>query len=589
MKARNLLFFVVLLTLTACSDGGDTTTDTTIDTTTDTDIPVPEVTILFNKLGSVGLTPVKKVGDQWVPACMGDEERIRLDFVLQSTDRNSKESDCSKEDCDLQIRPDEDFIAAKPVSLTGDGALTKEHFEVTSDCLSLHNGTTIASESCEPMPNRQIEGPSVSIEELGFTDHLLGKGRGTPVGVAILIDQSGSTSGLVDPDSCLEGKAGSHDFGTNFSTCASDSNSLRLSAAKNLIQQMNGTDPVIVFSFGENQTPNVGVVCDVPGVDDETNPFLLENCYSTDKSYAIGDAASGTLGAVDKLQGKGGGRSNLWTAVDQVWDYMIEKGETARHIVVITDGPDTCDAESEAFQHCFDIEVMGAGPASQAACTNTQSFVAVRTKIEESVASGKPNSHVSFLHFQSKAYPDIDPRMQQVSCLTGGQYQFLNFNQIAPNGSDRKKALNNATTRLRYTMGGVWSLVADIAALTGDPSSGDAVVNKGATYSLAGSVSMKSSPLKEGESLSSFGTGAGNLDERLHVTRSCVPDPDSGEGDDCGFRCSAQTSTRILPAHGSSCVDGTGVCCVGFCTVGDSFCTEQNPDPPSGMDHSLCP
>ena len=235
--------------------------------------------VYFNQVQLVGMTPVKQVdvpgvGPQWVPACKGDGERIRLDFVLQSTDRNTEESDCSKEDCDLQIRPGEDPVNKNIVYLGSEGTLSEEHFDLTVDCLSEHSGGAIAPLSCSQIANKQVDEPNVAIEQLGFTDHLGGQGRGTPVGVAILVDQSGSTSGIVDPDSCLEGKAGSFDTGDSISACQSDQKSLRLAAAKNLINQLNADDSVIVFAFGEDETPNVRVVCDVPGVDEETNAFL---------------------------------------------------------------------------------------------------------------------------------------------------------------------------------------------------------------------------------------------------------------------------------------------------------------------------
>lgn len=559
--------------------------------------------VYFNQVQLVGMTPVKQVevpglGPQWVPACNGDEERIRLDFVLQSTDRDTAESNCSKEDCDLQIRPGEDPINKNIIYLGSEGTLSEEHFELTAECLSEHSGGALAPISCTSIASQQVKQPSVSIQELGFTDHLDGQGRGTPVGVAILIDQSGSTSGIVDPNSCLEGKAGSFDTGDSISECQSDQKSLRLAAAKNLINQLNAEDSVIVFAFGEDETPNVRVVCDYPGVDEETNQFLLDNCYSSNKSYAIGappppNAIVTESGPIDALQGKGSSRSNLWTAIDEVWEYMLAKKQVAKHLVILTDGPDTCRPESESYQHCFEVHNVEptAGPQPQEPCGASKTFESTRSTIEQSVAGGTGDMHISFIHFQSRAYDDIDPRMQQISCLTSGHYQFLNFNLIPSEGSDRKKALNNATNRIRYTFGGFWTLRTDISSLTEDPDTSDAIVNKGSTYSLKGSLTLKASPLKQADTLTHFGTGNANLDERLHYTRSCVVDADcgTGAGVDCATRCSPETGTCIPAAQGSSCEGGTGTCCVGSCVLNTSFCQAQNPDPPQNLSHSLCP
>ena len=166
------------------------------------------------------------------------------------------------------------------------------------------------------------------------------------------------------------------------------------------------------------------------------------------------------------------GRSNLWQALDLSFKYMKLQGEVARHIVVVTDGTDTCTAESTDFQHCFTNDGAGEGPTAQSPCASAVSFNALRTEVEAYIAERRANQlpndlHISFVHFQSPGYPEHDARMQQLACLTGGNYTFVNSNRLS---AERAEAMTNAMTRLRYSLSGHWGLVTGISEYTADPA-----------------------------------------------------------------------------------------------------------------------
>ena len=563
--------------------------------------------VRFSEVLVVDVTPVKEVTTQdgsnhWVPSCLPNDvlpaatsdQRIRFNMVLKSSDRGNPNQTCAEKDCDRQIRPGEPISTGDVIFNEGsDSTIKVGDFEMALQCVSLNEGGEAAPAGCPSIANQQVAAPDASLIELDFVDHMVNskgesQGRDAPVGVAILIDQSGSISGsTTDRDSCLEGEAGHVDPHTaNFDICKSDAGDVRIAAAKTLLDLLNKDEKAIIFSFGEEETPNVKVACDVPNVDSQTEEYKLEKCYTTNRSYATEQNTPGLPSALDYLAGKGFGRSNLWTAIDTVWDYMLEKDEIARHLVVITDGPDTCKSDSSDFQKCFNTDVNGV-PESQGSCSATSGYEAIRDKITAYSAQkfkqrGDTDMHVSFIQFQAPAYPAIDPRMQEIACMTNGHHTFVNMNDLSKeNIGLRKTALENHAEAIRYTFGGFWNLVTDINALTGLTSE-DAVVSKGGTYSIKGYLSLGATQFKPGTDTADFSTGTGNLDTRVHLTRPCdtATDCGAGAGAECGVGCDEQTHTCRMPAASTKCQGDTGTCCTGQCKAGETFCLDNNPNPP---------
>lgn len=528
--------------------------------------------VQLDRLQAVGVTPVKKVTAAdgtitWQPACYGPADALRLDFNLQSTIEG---------DSDLQIHPGQDAVGPEIVTIGKDG-LGPANFDLDLECLQPQDGIA-AGPACtgQSSPSSQIVP-----DGLLYVDHVAGAPRHTPVGVAILIDQSASILGTVDQDTCLEGKAGAFDQIEDISNCQSDHAGLRLTAAKSLLATLNPGDPAIVFAF--NEVDGCQVVCD-PGIGPGASEALkLEACYSTDRSLVL---PTGAPGAIDLLQGTGKGRSNLWSCVTFVHEFMQTKGEAAKHIVVLTDGADTCAPDSEDFQHCFTNDAdTTVGSQPQEACSGAKSFSDARAIVE---GYGKGDLHVSFVQFQSKGYPQADGRMTQAACLTGGHHIFLNFNSISESfGGERRDAILDATTRIRNTFSGHWALVADLPAVA-DLAGGQ--------YALAGTLQMTAPKIKESIAPVHFAWGGitsitppalPNTDSRLTLVKPCTVDADcaGATSDPCGMRCSPSSGLCLWPANGAGCQGG--ICCEGSCQAGKTLCADTTKGMPG--DPGPCP
>jgi hypothetical protein len=236
----------------------------------------------------------------------------------------------------------------------------------------------------------------------------------------------------------------------------------------------------------------------------------------------------------------------------------------------VTDGTDTCTSESTDFQHCFTNNGAGEGPTAQSPCASAVSFNTLRTQIEAYIAERRANQlpndlHISFVHFQSPGYPEHDARMQQLACLTGGNYTFINSNRLS---AERAEAMTDAMTRLRYSLSGHWGIVTGISEYTADPATSAAASAKGDNYALAGQLTLKKDVVTKTDEIAPF-IFDGNLDGRLPVVRPCQVDADCGTGAGavCGIRCDPESKLCAAPAQGSPCGVGN-VCCAGACVAG---------------------
>ncbi len=539
--------------------------------------------VSFDNIQVLGATPVKKVttkagGTLFEPACGGDATHVRVDFNLISTAR--KPRDDGFVDRDRQIREGLDVVDDKQIIIGS--TVNVEDFDLSVNCISSHSGGDQGGNCAGSDPSDTVDASG-----LVYVDRVNGEPRGTSIGVAILVDQSGSTLGAGDGlvpagalrPTCIEGKPDAYDA-ASLQDCASDSEELRLQAAKTLLKDLNSNDRSIVFQF--NEDVGVKIVCDAdaPAATEEQKG---KECYTTRREKFFGGLVDDDF-YIDQLSdqvlgSRGVGRSNLWSALDLGFDYMKLQGEVARHIVVVTDGTDTCTAESTDFQHCFTNNGAGEGPTAQSPCASAVSFNALRTKVEAYIAERRANQqpndlHLSFVHFQSPGYPEHDARMQQLACLTGGNYTFINSNRLS---SERAEVMTEAMTRLRYSLSGHWGVVTGISEYTADPVTSAAASPKGDDYALAGQLTLKKDVVTKTDEIVPF-IFDGNLDGRLPVVRPCQADADCGTGAGavCGIRCDPESKLCIAPAQGSPCGVGN-VCCAGDC-VTQPVCVD--PDDP---------
>jgi len=177
------------------------------------------------------------------------------------------------------------------------------------------------------------------------------------------------------------------------------------------------------------------------------------------------------------------GRANLWEAVLEAHSFLVNTSnghnplKRSNHIVVVTDGPDTA-ARSEAMDNC------------QSSYSNTtHSHVADAIEAETQKASTGQDHvdvHMHFVQFESPGYLGRDPRQMEIACITEGQYQYINSEQMGKQGSILQEALEVALDGVRYSLTGLWQLAVEDAALT----SGDSAV--GQLYALDGELTVTS-------------------------------------------------------------------------------------------------
>ncbi len=356
-----------------------------------------------------------------------DDQRVRLTFNLQSTPRVLLDDEPL--DRDRQVRPG-DVINLGFVQVGRE--VSTQTLDMRFDCLSRH------ADQERHGPCAGVTAPATQRVDLQFIDRLEGAGRGAPVAVDLLIDQSGSTAGTVQAETCLEGKPNSVQWPEKLGLCSSDTPSIRLAAAKDLWWLLNDHDVRAAYQFNET----VGV-----------------------EPVAEAD--------IDGLTGRGEGRANLWRAVAERHAAMQVRPERARHLVVFTDGPDTCTPAELNRDACFDPPPDA---IVQEQCPSNVTFDQAMSQL-----SGDPQSvHVSFIHFESKGYPGVDPQMQRAAALTGGHYLFIARNSLV--NADFRRAMFDNVVMLRTALGGHWTLDVELPALT--------LVDTGAVYALRGMLGL---------------------------------------------------------------------------------------------------
>ncbi|MBM4354378.1 MAG: hypothetical protein FJ109_11380 [Deltaproteobacteria bacterium] len=384
------------------------------------------------------------------PACRLNGEvpdRLSFNVLFQGTQRKDDGSDR-----DLSIRPG-DRLAGR---ILDEALVTPDLFKLQFSCI-------------EPLPEEDLyacEGtvdPASQLESVGFYSY--GKpevDNEGPLALAILVDMSGSMKGLADPEppyaeasfTDLAPKLSGVDFAMN----ATDPGYARLAAVEALVRNMDDDDAVIMLSFNENK---VDVVCELPDAPDAALDVKLEDCLSTNRNLILGNAGR-AFSALDWIKGEEKGRTPLWHAVDLAYRYMqgdstvrgngngeaiappkALTGAAYRHIVVVDDGPDTCAPSSDLNQ------------CSAPCIEYNTSFETLRDHIE----SQQPEERipVHFLQMQAKGYPDRDPRQQEIACLTGGQYAFVNTWDISK--ALLRDVLAETLLRIRYTFRGYWRFV----------------------------------------------------------------------------------------------------------------------------------
>ncbi len=404
--------------------------------------------------------------------------------------------------------------------------------------------------------------------------------------IAVLVDQSGSMKGFVETETDLEvmgGSSGPWDP-VNFKAHASDPDGQRLTAIKSFFSLLNPNDRAGVFQFGETVGSTPKIVCDIAGAKEDDR---RRDCFGANRTVVFGcttaeKAAGCTLTGKDftTLGVNAKGRTPLWAAVSDVYSYMKSGvGSRVRHMVVITDGPDTCHPDSPDFQPVLRQKKAGKYVEFKQdnACAET-SFENFLTVLEADLKDGEGKYlpanevpvHVSFIQFQALGYKDRDPRQQEIACRTGGHYTFINAQdlQTGTSAESLRSALLMAVQRLRGALAGAWTLAVDVPDLAiGRLPLGSELAVGGVVKLLSGDLTPDAQyDLRVGYVAPTGGQNIPGLDLRGAIRIPCAA------GDSCAWYPAVDDCSSVA------------------CRGGDQICTTtQKPDDTvCGTDGACC-
>jgi hypothetical protein len=408
--------------------------------------------------------------------------------------------------------------------------------------------------------------------------------RCQPVSVALLIDQSGSMRGFVDEaNGYREGPLGTFPVpGDDVRVrVASDPTNTRLSAAIDFINKLNANDQLIVFTYHESEDANIQVPCTEQPLP-ATGDLAGEREYIRKALACFGVNRDLILRQVASAFGEEGGRTPLWDAVQTAYRFLQRDdvgADTIRHIVVVADGPDTCNSESiEGIQ-------AGARSVTSGQCSSVAYEQVFNEIVNGNAEPGAVPVHVHFVQLQTRGYPTRDGRMMELACATQGLYQFVNGNDFprTATGEPEKEldlALTEALARVRYSLLGYWTLAADTAAFAVGPGAAGHIA-PGTVYGVSGTVTLGGGELVKQDKIQPFDAAGtdnwGPWDLRVAFARSCEADADctTGAVNPCQVYCAEQEglclATPFARPNATACTTGDGTagqCCGGVCQAG---------------------
>lgn len=506
-----------------------------------------------------------------------------------------------EKDNDTSIRPG-DLVkkgANQRSAVTEGVTLTEAQFRVDLECFEPYpDPDLIGDADCQG-----VNGPrDATPQKLNYRSHYADEFRPSPadrdaMAVAVLVDQSGSMKGFVETATGQEvigGSSGPWDP-VNFKNYASDPDGHRLAAIRSFYGLLNPNDRAAVFQFGESVGSTAAIVCDKDY--GETEELRRQNCFGTNRKVTTSSKAFNGLLTGPK------GRTPLWAAVADVYGFLKANASSrVRHLLVVTDGPDTCHPSSPDFQPTLrTLKNNKYVEFKQDTSCSEVSFDDFLTAVEADLkdADGNwlsPNQvpvHVSFIQFQAKGYAARDPRQQEIACRTGGHFIFINAQDLeAGEGGDSplRDALLMAVQRIRGALAGAWTVAVDVADLANDR------LAIGAEVAVEGTVQLLDNNLTPPASYNMRvgyvdSTAAGRNIPRLDM-RSAIRVP-CASGDSCAWY-SGLTSCQQVGCRGGDKVcavdqkpdattcDTDGACCWGGCVTPaecktvDALCNQVN-------------
>tara|TARA_B100000029_G_scaffold515483_1_gene622701 strand:+ start:3928 stop:5718 length:1791 start_codon:yes stop_codon:yes gene_type:complete len=502
--------------------------------------------IKFDRMQVVSMFPAEETPNGFKRVCSGPAQYLELNMNFVSTERTESGSGQTEDpDKDRSIRPGDTVAQGAEREVVEEGvSVTKDTIDIEMDCIEAYPDDDLTgAQSCGDLSEPASPMQTLTYEEITAS-------RNDHVSVALVIDDTGSMLGLVNKGDYKEERAAATDclLLSNISSYGSDTKRYRLSEGKTFINSLNDDDELILYSY--NGEAGVKVVCTETA---ETELERANKCFGTRRDIFVN--------ATSQLTGTASDRSNLWDAAATAWEFLKENATGQKHIVIVNDGPDTCTA-SEDYRRGV--------PACSA--TGYDDFL-------EMVAEDYDTHqiHVSFIQFQGYAYRDHDPRQWEAACLTGGQYIFINSEDLPHDGGGLRDALREAFSKIRYTLAGSWRAITKVPSFESDDDGG---TPPGAMYAVSGGITLNGDTIfKEASVFQAFRINGAN-DNRLALRKSCSEHADcTASFGSCQSPCSPEskvcTDNRTDVAVGdfyvvpdnSACTDGSaGICCQATCS-----------------------
>lgn len=480
-----------------------------------------------------------------------------------------------------------------------------QHFTMHLDCIHEH-GPGKKADCASGVSNADL--PGVALRYSKLADRCSPQVPETWVNVAVLVDHTGSISGLVDGNTQLEDDPGKLEPTLPITEqIKSDPFNQRLTAVDNFLSLLNDTDRAGVWYFDEDKGVDVGCSdayicqggaspggkCPGPGsaqcgtgtcVDDPSN---ANDTFTATSFSGPGpnrqNACFGRLetpfrrdwfrnGLLSKAKHAGVGRAPLWHATNELFKFMsgtAAEGNAGvsgpKHIVIVTDGPDTC-TDSENFNY-RDLTGKSAKGICRTKCAQAgeTDFKKLR---DDMVAKNWPVV-LHFVHFQSPAnrYKVPDARMQELACRSGGTYQFINTEEVNKSDPNAYAVVTTAMSRIRSVLSGSWRVGFKHSEL----KPAGAALPVGKMMSLEGYAQFKN--VARFPSLNAVYTDSqawrfgftGLEDHRLTYRSACSEDKDCGGTSECGAnRCLSSGLCESAPAENQQACS-KGKCCAGKC------------------------
>ncbi len=512
-----------------------------------------------------------------------------LEFTLNFVGSEFKNAACQPEH-DLSIK-EGDLIELLRVQTSSksksNATVGPNNFDATFECIEPYAPATGAC------TNPSLSGLKVSASVVTYSkvaDRCDPEREDTRQNVALLMDASGSVLGFVDATTSLEDQPSKYVPPSNIKDFSSDPSSLRIPAAHNFIDQLNDErDRSIGYSFGDDGQIKIaasdqmqciagsknGAICSTDDDCPNGSCIVMESADNSFDDLGPAEAESKAFGPFPKhrawlktyldvvLKTEGEGRAPLWDGLTASYNWLTAKSgvKENRHIVVLTDGPDTCT-------YSEDFTFTGSDGQCRTECINAQATW--KTLVDKMQQDGWPVI-VHFVQFQAKGYLKPDARMQELACRTGGTYQFINARELNLSGTEFGNAMTRALIRVRNALGGTWRVGFPIKQV-GQQSD----IATGTMYAISGHVKFRNQKfpsLDTVEQLSDSWRFAldGNLDRRMLFRIGCGGHSDCGGQECASDHCTEGGLCRSGSSpNGMLCAGTAGRCCNGGCVTGAS-------------------